>query len=314
MIEIFYVENGKLKSSDANDLHKLRKHTLWLDITGITKAETELLHQEFNIHPLTSEDLFKQNTRIKVEEFNDYLFCIFYGIEKRQKVELIELDFVIGKDFVISNHKAAVRTFDDIKKNHDLVVELLGKGPDFVFHRLIDKEIENYFPILDSVGEEIEKIEEQVTRKPGPELLDRILTIKRRITRIKKYALPQREKAGVLAKGGNQFLNKKALPYFRDLYDHTVRVSDSVDNYREHAGNTFDIYMSAVSNRMNEVMKVLSIIATIALPLTVISGIYGTNFANLPGAAASSGFWFMIAAMFLMAISMVLFFKRRGWF
>ncbi len=313
MIEIFYLDKT-VKSAGIKDLKKIKVRPLWIDVKDVTKEEELLLQKEFGLHPLTSEDLYNQGIRIKVEEFDKYLFCVFYGVEKRQKIELIELDFILGKNFLISNHKGDVKSFDDLKSNKEKLAELFRKGPDFIFHKLLDTEIDNYFPILENIDDEIEQIEEQVTKKVEAKLLDRILRLKRRITRIKKFTFPQREKISFLTKNDYPLISKKALPYFRDVYDHAIRVSDSVDNYREAAGNTFDVYMSALSNNMNEVMKVLSIIATIALPLTVISGIYGTNFSNLPGATFFHGFWAMIFAMILLVLGMMYFFRRRGWF
>lgn len=314
MIEIYHISKDKVKQAGIKELHKLKNEPVWLDITDLTKEERSLLEKEFNLHPLTAEDLYNQGIRIKVEEFNDYLFCVFYGIEKRQRVELMEIDFIIGDRFVITNHKGKIDTFEELKKDTDRLTDLFKKGPDFLFHRLLDLEVDNYFPILENIDDEIEKLEEEVAHRPRAELLQNILKLKRRITRIKKYTLPQREKTGFLTKNNYKHISKKALPYFRDVYDHTVRVADSVDNYREAVGNTYDVYMSAVSNNMNEVMKVLSIIATIALPLSVISGIYGTNFTTLPGAAYAHGFWAMLLGMGLLCFGMIGFFRRRGWF
>jgi len=313
MIDIFYYENG-LKKADVKELGSLVTKQLWIDITEIKKEEAELLREAFNLHPLTAEDLVNQNTRIKVEDFTNYLFCVFYGIKKEKKISLVELDFILGKNFVITNHQKEVESYTSFKQNTEKVESLMKKGPDFIFHRLLDIEVDNFFPVLEGIDDEIEAIEDAVTKKVEPALMKKILNIKRTVVNIKKSALPQREKISFLAKNEHPFISRKATPYFRDIYDHSIRVSDSIDNYREGIGNTFDAYMSAVSNNMNEVMKVLSIIATIALPLSVISGIYGTNFAILPGSSFAYSFWAMIAAMVLLMSGMLYFFKRRGWF
>ena len=313
MIEIFCLDKT-VKKLGVKDLAKVRSKPCWIDVTEITKSEEMLLQKTFDLHLLTAEDLYNQNIRIKVEEFNKYIFCVFYGVEKHQKIELVELDFILGKNFLITNHKKEVDSFKKLKENKEKLKDLLGKGLDFLFHKLLDTEVDNYFPILETIDDDIEKLEEEVTKKPSSQLLNKILKLKRSIITIKKATMPQREKVSFLAKNDYPFISKKAIPYFRDIYDHAIRVSDSIENYREAAGATFDTYMSAVSNSMNEVMKVLSIIATIALPLTVISGIYGTNFAKLPGAGFIHGFWAMILAMILLSIIMVSFFRRRRWF
>ncbi|MBU0460487.1 MAG: magnesium/cobalt transporter CorA [Nanoarchaeota archaeon] len=313
MIEIYYFDKT-VKKGNLKDLDKLKNKKIWVDVSNISKEEAEILKDKFNLHHLTAEDLVNQRTRIKVEEFTDYLFCVFYGIKKEKAIELQEMDFIVGKNFIISNHKKEIVTFNELKNDLEKLRGLFEKGVEFIFHRLLDLEIDNFFPVLEEIDDQIETIEEDVAKRPKQELLQKVLKMKRKIVLIKKSALPQREKIGFLAKNDYKFISKEAIPYFRDIYDHAIRVSDSIDNYREAIGGTFDAYMSAVSNSMNEVMKTLSIIATIALPLGVISGIYGTNFAILPGQNFAYGFWMMLLGMFSVIGAMLIFFKKRGWF
>lgn len=313
MIEIFYFDKG-LKKGAVKDLENLKKKQVWLDISNISKGEAKLVKDAFGLHPLTTEDLISKNTRIKVEEFSNYLFCVFYGIQKTKSIGLVELDLVLGKNFVISSHLNKVDLIEELKNNKERLENLFKKGIDFIFHKLLDNEVDNYLPVLENIDDQIEYIEDEVTKRPRAEQLKKILKLKRLIVLIKKTTLPQREKISFLAKNDYRFISKKAIPYFRDIYDHSIRVSDTIDNYREAIGNTFDAYMSSVSNNMNEVMKVLSVIATIALPLSVISGIFGTNFSNLPGSTFVYGFWAMIFFMILLSLGMIYYFKRKGWF
>ncbi|MDD2665609.1 MAG: magnesium/cobalt transporter CorA [Methanocellales archaeon] len=313
MIEIFFYENGVQKAK-ISDLKNIKNKQLWIDITDISEEEKELIQKTFELHPLTAEDLFNSNIRVKVEDFPHYLFCVFYGIASLESIEMVELDYIIGDNFLITNHKKDIESYNKLKNDKERLSELFEKGNVFLFHKLLDNEVDNYFPALEKIDDLIETIEEEIAKKPKPELLSSTLKLKRQIVEIKKITLPQREKISFLAKNDYKFIPQNAIPYFRDIYDHSIKVSDSIDNYREAVGNTFDAYMSAVSNSMNEVMKVLSIIATIALPLTVISGIYGTNFTNLPGSSFIYGFWIMIFIMILLSASMVLYFKKRKWF
>jgi len=286
----------------------------WIDCHSMTKEEAESLRLTYSLHPVTVEDLLNVDTRIKVEEFPEYLFCIFYGLQKKGVAELYEIDFIIGKDFLITSHLTPIPSFEEIKGDEERLSRLLHKPIDMIFHRLIDIEVDLYFPALQTYDESIEELEERATSKPDPSILQEILRMKREIIAIRRAVIPQREKFSFLAKTENKFISKKAIPYFRDVYDHTIRVTDMVDSYRESVGSAFDVYMSAVSNRMAEVMKLLSMIATIALPLTVISGIYGTNFKNIPGAGGVYGFWVMILGMACLSGTMLFFFRRRGWF
>ncbi|MDD2777708.1 MAG: magnesium/cobalt transporter CorA [Methanocellales archaeon] len=313
MIEIFFYENG-VQRAKISDLKNIKNKQLWIDITNISEEEKELIQKTFELHPLTAEDLLNSNIRVKVEEFPNYLFCVFYGIISLESIEMVELDYIIGDNFLITNHKKDIESYNQLKNDKERVSELFKKGNVFLFHKLLDHEVDNYFPALEKIDDLIETIEEEIAQKTKPELLTRTLNLKRQIVEIKKITLPQREKISFLAKNDYKFISKNAIPYFRDIYDHSIKVSDSIDNYREAVGNTFDAYMSAVSNSMNEVMKVLSIIATIALPLTVISGIYGTNFTNLPGSNFIYGFWIMIFIMIVLSASMILHFKKRKWF
>lgn len=318
MIDIFYYQNG-LKKGKLKDLSKLKSKKIWIDITNITKEEAALVHKAFKLHHLTVEDFLHPNdTRIKVEEFPHYLFLVFYGIRndarKSKQFQMVELDFVLGERFLITNHETRLESYENLKSDKAKLGGLLDKGAEFVFHMLLDREIDNYIPVLENIDSQIESIEEELTEKPHPQLLARILKLKRQIVSVKKITFPQREKISFIAKNEYSLLSKDVVPYLRDIYDRSIRVSDSIDNYREAIGNTFDAYMSTVSNKMGEVMKLLSVIATIALPLTVVSSIYGTNFDFLPGQHYAYSFWIMISVMLIVVVGMALMFRRRGWF
>jgi magnesium transporter len=313
MIDIFYYENG-VKKGKAKDLLKLKDKQLWIDITKITEEENQLLQTTFNLHPTTCDDLQHARTRIKVEDFGDYLFCVFYGVRKAKHVETFEMDFILGKKFLITNHVAPIESYETLKNDLGRLEKKFMKGNEFLLHKLLDYEIDNFFPVLSELEDEISDIEEEVTDNPRQELVKKILQMKRLVYSIKKIAMPQRETISFFAREEYAYVSKKAKPYFRDIYDHCVRIADEIDNAREAIGSTFEEYLSTVSNKMNEVMKVLTVIATIALPMTVLSSIYGTNFTVLPGAHHAEGFWIMIGAMALIIVVMIYVFKRRGWF
>ena len=312
MLDIYYLD-GVAKRASPEQLESLRGRRIWVDATALTPDEASLISRFFGLHPVTEEDLVSPHTRIKVEEFPEYIFSAFYGIMRNKAVEHVELDFVLGQDFFISNHKKDIRSASELKSNPARLDSLLAKGCDFVFHKILDEEIDNFFPVLEQIDEHIDHIETLVTKNPKPELLTKVLRHKRLISQIKKTAFNQREKIGQLAKSESRFITAAAVPYFRDVYDHSIRVSDVLDSCREAISNTFDAYMSAVSNRMGEVMKVLSIIATIALPLTVVSGIYGTNFEILPASAWPHGFWVMVGIMAAICVAMLAYFRKHGW-
>ena len=287
---------------------------LWIDATNMTKAEASLLQEKFGLHPLTVEDVLHTRTRIKVEQFNNYLFCVFYALKKDHGIRPVEIDFVISRNFIITSHLGGVQFIKDILENKEKLEKSFSKGMDFLFHHILDQEIDTFFPVLEKLDWNIEQVEDMITQRASPEVLKRIMELKREIVDIKRFTLPQREKVSLLTKNEYEQISRRALPYFRDIYDHSVRVYETLENYRESVSTTYDLYMSTMSNNMNEIMKVLSIIATIALPLTVLSGIFGTNFTVLPGASSRYGFWIMILMMGGIVGAMMIYFRRRGWF
>ena len=181
--------------------------------------------------------------RVKVEEFNNYLFCVFYASQKLRSVDLIEIDFVLGEDFIITTHKRPIESYTILKQDTQKINELFAKGPDFIFHHLIDHEVDSYFPLLENIEKLIDGVEEEIVKSPHPRLMARILELKRSIAAVKRITLPQREKLSFLTKNEYSFISKKSLPYFRDVYDHSIRLSDTVDAAREAASNVFDVYM-----------------------------------------------------------------------
>lgn len=316
MADIIYYDGSLHKELfSIEKLQELRKSDtkLWVDVYEQKEDVLDALARVFQLHQLTVEDLKNLRTRIKTEDFDEYLFIILYGVKKTDGIDLVELDFVIGQNFLISNHTGKLDSYEELKKNEEKLVHLFSRGLDFLLHKLIDKEIDNYFPVLEYLDDEIETIEDSVIKKPSPELLGKIHKIKSEITHIKKITIPQRDKISFLAKEDHVFISSEARIYFRDIYDHAIRVADFVENYREAASNTLEIYLSSVSNNMSEVMKMLSIIATLILPLSFLTGLYGTNFAFLPGSESPYGFWTMVGMMLALAVLMLLFFKSKKW-
>jgi len=286
---------------------------LWIDITNLTKEEAVLIKEKYDLHQLTIEDLRNKRTRIKVEEFTNYLFCVIYTVEQKRKIQSKEIDLVLGKDFIISNHQEPIHFIEEIKANPQGLSKLFSKGVEYLFHKIIDETVDHIFPAIAQIDMELEELEKRVNENPNKEVIDSIFLTKRKISVLRRLYLSQREKIQLLAKTEYSFISKKSLPYFRDIYDHATRIMENLESQREAVTGIYEMYMSALSLKMNEVMKVLSIIATIALPLTVISGVYGTNFVVLPGAGSPLGFWIMILFMIILCAGMLVFFRHKKW-
>ena len=294
-----------------------KKAVLWLDLHNPTKKEHEQIKEVFGIHPLVIEDCSKTHTRPKVEIFPSYNFIVTNGVaytaEKHLNVSLVEFDFIIRKNFLISNHFGPAHHVDDIMKNPKRLQFTLSKGPDFVLHALIDAEVDNYFPLLDIIEDKLESFEDTIIQDPSPAILKELFIIKKHLLTIRKSASPQREVVSILAKRDYPFISREAEIYFRDIYDHLIRISDMSDNFRDLVSSTVEIHLSVVSNKLNEVMKVLTVIATIMLPLTVITGIYGMNFVHIPELNWEYGYLWALGLMAFIAIIMIANFRRSKW-
>ena len=312
MIDVFYYDK-KLEQTTLKDIHLHTGKNIWIDITNGTKEEIQTISNLFKLHPLTVEDITDQHARVKIEEFPEYLFMVSYGVYHIQNLALQEIDFVLGKTFVISNHKEKVESFEVLKESKDKVSRLFKQGIDFVFHKLVDKEVDDFFPALEWIEDKIEDLADEAIADPQKHILEELRGLKAKIVALKKVTLPLKDKLFMLSKNDHQFFSKGVIPYFRDLHDNTVRVFESIESHREAVNSTFDTYLSSVANSTNEVMKVLGLIATIALPLSVISGIYGTNFLVLPGLKNQWGYHIMILGMVTLTVVMLLFFKRNKW-
>ncbi len=315
MIDIFLFDTS-LKRIKLEELAKhasSRNKKIWIDIINPVKDEFKKLKEIFKLHPLTVEDCLKKGrTRVKIERFDDYLFVVIYGISDTKR--LYELDFIIGRNFVISNHFEAVESFNKLKRNDDKISTIMSRGPDFILHKLIDLEIDRYLELLAKYEDIIEKLEKNVLEEPNQQLVSRIFKLRKTFMRIRRIANLQKEKLLELAREKYPFISERLRPYFRDVFDHMLAVTETITIYREQLSGALELYLSTSSNKTNEVMKTLTVIASIMLPLSLIAGIYGMNFDNLPELHWKYGYTFALSLMAAVAIGLLFYFKRKGWF
>ena len=313
MMDIFYFDKTA-KKGRIEDLKRLKNKRIWIDINSITKEEADLLRKTFKLHAVTEDDLLISRGRVKVEQFENYLFTTFYSTEySGHDIKLVVMEYILGDNFIISSHKKSIGFVERLKKEDYKLNRLMSIGPQAVFHRLLDEQIEEFFPVLAELDDEVEALDEKIALHHDKHILDEILLLKKKVAEIKKITFPQREKMSFLAKRTYSVIPESSVPYFRDTYDNAIRVSEVIENFRDALGSTFDAYMTSVAISQNEVMKVLTIFASISIPLTVIAGVYGTNFIEIPGAHAREGFWWMIVAMAWFTFGMVLYFKKKRW-
>lgn len=305
--------------SDLRAAHASNKH-LWIDLDEHTPEAHALLLDTFQLHPLTVEDLWATRALPKVEGFDDYLFVLVHGVRREgnpARVRVIELDVVVGKTFVITHHTEPSPSVDAVCGELARSSKLLKRGPAWLLHSLLDHMVDNYTPVLDEFDEVIETLEQDVIDKAGTpkgrKLMGRIFEVKRDLQAVRRVSAHQREILMRLSRAEFPEIPEDATPFFRDVYDHFARVSEVAEGYRELVTSTMEAYLSVQGNRMNEVMKTLTLISTVMLPLTFIAGVYGMNFDVMPELRWHYGYAAVLGAMLATAVGIVFFFRHKRW-
>ena len=290
----------------------------WINIDGLHEVKPiEKIGTYFKIHPLVLEDIVNTDQRPKLEDFGDYILVILrmiYFDEKVRELHAEQISLILGPNFVISFQEREGDIFQGIR---DRIRNSKGRirkmGSDYLAYALIDAIVDNYFIVLEMVGEEIETMEDEVMTTPTTETMQKLQKVKRRLLFLRKSVWPLREVISGLERGESKLIKKQTNPYFRDVYDHTIQVVDMVETMRDMNSGMFDMYLSSISNRMNEVMKVLTIIATIFIPLTFIAGIYGMNFEYMPELKWRWAYFSVWGVIVLVVAGMIWYFKRKRW-
>ncbi len=290
----------------------------WINITSI--HDVQLLAkcgEKLGIHMLVLEDILNTNQRPKLEDYGEYFFVILkeIGYQKhRNKIFIDQISLIVGKSFVVSFQERESQVFSVIR---DRIIKEKGTirkmGADFLAYSLLDAVIDNYYLLLEAVGEKIEHVEEDVVYRPTRETLNVIHKLKREMLQLRKSIWPLREVMGNMAKGTTPLIQASTEFYIRDIYDHIIEMVDIIETFRDMLSGMLDIYLSSISNRMNEVMKVLTIISTIFIPLTFIAGVYGMNFKFMPELNWPWGYPLILILMLMIGIFMLVYFRRKKW-
>jgi magnesium transporter len=293
----------------------------WIDVQGLGDLEAiRSLGENFALHHLAMEDVLNLHQRSKVEEYDDYLFIVTRMPADTPRSETEQISMFLGHDFVLTFQERPGDVFDPIRsriRNHK--GRIRTSGPDYLAYALIDAAIDNYFPILERCGEALEQLEDRVVAKAEPVLVGEIHNMKRDLLELRRAIWPQREMLNSLIRSDSDLVTDTTKLYLRDCYDHTIQLMDMVETDREIALGLVDVYLSSLSNRMNEIMKVLTIFATVFMPLSFIAGFYGMNFDrdaspwNMPELGWYYGYPAAIAMMAIVAVVLIAYFRRRGW-
>jgi magnesium transporter len=289
----------------------------WIHVDGL--QEIRLLEQMgnvFGLHPLILEDILNTEQRPKSEDHGDYLYIVLRLFHEESGGTLTpeQVSIVLGPNWLISLQEKKGSLFDLIRERlRNEKGRLRKAGADYLAHALLDAIVDSYFVVLDKFGEKIETLEERLIGRPSPETLRGIQTLKREIIFLRKSVWPLREMLGGLGRSDSPLIRAPSVLYFRDVYDHAVQVIDTIETYRDMLSGMLDIYLSSISNRMNEIMKVLTIIATVFMPLTFLVGVYGTNFKYLPELEWRWGYFALWGVMIIIAVFMLMVFRRKKW-
>jgi magnesium transporter len=290
----------------------------WINVDGLHQIEIlERLGECYGLHPLVLEDILNTDQRPKTEDHGEYLYIVLKAIELSSMsngIETEQISFIVGANFVFSFQEREGDTFNPIRERiRNGIGRIRKMGADFLAYALVDSIVDSYFIILEKLGEKIEFLEEKLVSHPTPDTLRTIHHLKREMIFLRKAVWPLREVINGLERGESSLVKESTKVYLRDVYDHTIQAIDTIETYRDMVSGMLDIYLSSVSNRLNSVMKVLTIIATIFMPLTFLAGIYGMNFKYMPELEWRWGYPLAWLIMVGIGISMLIYFRKKRW-
>ena len=313
-----YLDENKLQNIEEAFTYENKETITWINVNGLNHVkEIEKLGKDFELHPLILEDITNTQQRPKLEEHEEYIFVVLKMLyfDKDQNLKFENISFIQGSNYLLSFQEADGDVFDAVRDRlRNSKGRVRGNGADYLLYALMDAIVDNYFNLMETMGEKIEELEENLfSEKPNKDLIHEIHGLKREILKIRRAVYPLREVVNQIDKVDPTLITEKTQLYIRDLYDHVIQVSESIDIQRELIWSLMDMHMTTISNRMNEVMKVLTIMATIFIPLTFIAGIYGMNFENIPELKFKYGYFVLWGVMIVIFLAMLHYFKRKEW-
>jgi magnesium transporter len=304
--------------ADCDRISELREsddNLIWVDVSDPTSEDFEDLAQEFGFHHLSIEDCRKEHQRPKIEEYQGYYFIVLYEAELKdgERLELRELNIFLGKNYLVTVHSQPIRAVASAKRLWREWTDLAERGTGLLAYLLIDAIVDDYFPLLDYLSDRMDTLEDQIFEDFRPEAIEEIFHIKKELLFLRRAVTPLRDVFNTLLRREQPIFSRETLVYFQDVYDHLIRVADSIDILRDMLSSTMDAYLSVSSNRMNMVMKTLTSISTILMSVTLIAGIYGMNFEHMPELKWKYGYVGTLAVMLAIGIAIYLYFRRIRW-
>ena len=319
---ILYVDaEGKLRRdlsiSELADVIKTGKGELWVDMRVSSRQCIGVLDNVFAFHPLAIEDALNPVSRVKVDEYPGFLFAIVRGVrlatdtDDPYDLETFNISFFLGHNYLVTVHSGESPAFSEVTERIVRHPEVLQRGVERVMHAIMDSAIDAYFPLLDQIDRFIDEVEDRVFQKFDQAALEDIFHVKRMVLSLRRHLSPQREVFNVLSNRPTPLLAPDSQVYFRDIYDHNLRINESLETFRDLLGSTLDSYLTQVSNRLGSITKGLSVIATVSIPFVVVSGMWGMNFTHIPLSENPGGFWYMLALQLGLSAALLIVLRLR---
>lgn len=311
-------EEKEVESVEKCKKYKDKPSVTWINVDGIHQVEhIEKIGKSFDLHPLLLEDVVNTEHRPKMDHYKDYIFLVLkmfsYDIQEKE-IKAEQVSLILGPNYVISFQERAGDVFDRVRERLRKGKGRIRKqGADYLAYTLIDTVVDEYFVIMENISEVIESLDEELVKEPTAITSQKIHKLKRELIFLRKSVWPLRDMISSLEREGSPLIKESTAVYLRDVYDHSIQAIDTVETFREMISGMLDTYLSSISNRMNEVMKILTIIATIFIPLTFIAGVYGMNFKYMPELEWRYGYFAILGIMLAVVIFMVFYFKKKKW-
>ena len=306
------------KVSDQTEIRTLRenlKNVLWVDVSQPTTQDFDCLQVEFGFHHLAIEDCRNAHQRPKIEDYHGYYFIVLYETELMERGDLIlrELSIFLGANYVVTVHHRPIQAIANGERLWRNWTDLVEQGAGLLAYLIIDAVVDEYFPILDTMSDRMDEMEDLLFNEHANETVEDIFQIKKQLLHLRRSVTPLRDVFNILLRREQPLFTREVVYYFHDIYDHLIRVADSIDSLRDLLGSTMDVYLSLQSNRMNMVMKRLTALSTILMSAALVSGIYGMNFQQMPELAWQYGYYFALGTMIVIALGLVIFFRWIKW-
>ena len=289
---------------------------LWFHFDAPTNEELRFLQEDLKIHHLTIEDVVNQNQRPKIESFEDYVYMAIHPLmhSKKWQIEPSELDLLLGSHWIVSVHYGPLPGLIENSHIHERLANALGRGTDFLLYTLVDLVVDSYFPILDEIEDEIDSLEDRLLARAQSADMNRLLAFKRSLVQVRRAVGPQREVFNQLTRHEFSFIRPENQVYFRDVYDHLLRITEELDSLRDILSSALEVHLASTSNQLNLTMKRLTAWGTIFVVITAIAGIYGMNFKFMPELEWRYGYFAALSGMVLISLSLYFYFNKKGYF